>query len=74
VGAWFTDLRAGRISSGQTALRISVVTTDERGKATLLAPVTRRELVLALRVGTRDLWLPVQPSEKETTLRVVVPD
>lgn len=74
VGAWFTDLRAGRVASGQTALRVSVVTTDERGTATLLAPVTNRELVLAVRVGKRDLWLPVQPSEKQTTLRVVVPD
>lgn len=73
-GAWFTDRRAGRIASGATALRLSTTSTDERGQATLLAPISRRELVVAVRVGKKDLWLPVQPKEDEEKLRLVIPD
>lgn len=69
----WNDPRGGRTCSTSWCLRLSGGATDAEGHGELFAPRDRPALVIALRRGDRDVWLPlVLPPGN--SLRLVVPD
>ncbi|MEO6597503.1 MAG: hypothetical protein ABIP94_22390, partial [Planctomycetota bacterium] len=70
----WTDPRTGRFQSGHCSLRLSTATTDARGEATLMAPVDRRELGVALRRGDHDIWLPLTLPASGQPIRLILPN
>ncbi|HEX6812339.1 MAG TPA: sigma-70 family RNA polymerase sigma factor [Planctomycetota bacterium] len=57
-----------------SALRLSGGSTDQDGRATLLAPADRRDLALCIERGQRKLWIPVVLPAAGAPLQLVVPD
>jgi hypothetical protein len=62
------------LATTPSALRLSGGSTDEDGKATLLAPTDRRDLAICIERENRKLWIPVVLPADGKLLRLVVPD
>lgn len=70
----WSDPHAGMNCTTSTAFLVSSATTDATGRATLLAPDDRRDLVVALKRNGRDVWLPLILPKAGQPIRLVVPD
>ena len=57
----------------RSPLRLSSGESDAHGVAVVMAPRDSRELVLAIRRGDEDVWVPFAPGAADAPVRLLVP-